>query len=320
MNSKMRILMKMSLQAVIVMVTTMIAYGQKLNNEQEGNMRAPAAGIKVDGKLTEWPAFKTYNKTTQLNYMLANDDKNLYFVVKSTDATNTTKILGGGISLAINTEDKKKDKDAFVLTFPVVDRAALRGAGGFGGRRGGGNGGGGGFGGGRGGRGGGGGNAGGPPTVDSTAMIQARKDALATVKEMKAIGFKDIPDSVLSIYNAVGIKVAATIDDKGNFLYELSVPLSLLNLTVGTSKEFAYDVKVNGIQMGNRQPGQNGQGGPGGQGGGFGGGGGGFGGGRGGRGGGGGGGRGGFGGGGGPSGLETMLSPTDFWGKYTLAK
>lgn len=318
----MRILMKISLQAVMVMVTTMIAYGQKLKNEQEGSVRAPA-GVKVDGKIEEWPAFQTYNKTTQLNYILANDDKNLYFVVKSTDAANIQKILGGGISLAINTDDKKKDKDAFILTYPVLDRSLMRGIAG----RGGGGGGRGGFGGGRGG-GGRGGNAGGPPTIDTAAMIQSRKDALGTVKEMKAIGFKDIPDSVLSIYNTVGIKVAASIDDKGSFLYELSVPLSLLNLSVGTSKEFAYDVKVNGLQFGNRQPGQGGQNGPGGgQGGGFGGGGGGFGGGGGGRGGRGGGGGGGFGGGGrggfgggGPNGLETMLSPTDFWGKYTLAK
>lgn len=312
--------MKLGLQATMVMATAMIAYGQKLKTEQEGNMRAPA-GIKIDGKLTEWPAFQTYNKTTQINYILANDDKNLYFVVKSTDATNIQKILGGGISLAINTEDKKKDKDAFVLTYPVLDRSLMRGIAGRGGNGGGG----GGFGGGRGGRGGGGGrggNAGGPPAIDTAAMIQSRKDALGTVKEMKAVGFKDIPDSVLSIYNTVGIKVAGSIDDKGNFLYELSVPLSLLNLTVGTSKEFAYDVKLNGLQFGNRQPGQGGQGGGRGQGGG-----GGFGGGGGGRGGrGGGGGGGGFGGGGervlnivNPN-LESMMSPTDFWAKYTLAK
>lgn len=317
------------------MGTALVTYGQKLNNVQEGSVQAPA-GIKVDGKLGEWNnTFQAYNKTTQLTYTLANDDKNLYLVVKSTDMDNTNKVLAGGISLAINTDNKKKEKGAFIITFPVIDRAALRnmragGAGGAGGG-GGGAGGGGGRGGGGGGRGGGGGGRGGggatPRVIDTAALIASRKEALAAVKEIKAIGFKDIPDSIVSIYNTFGIKAAATVDEKGAFVYELSVPLDLITLSTAAPKEFAYDIKVNGMQQqaGGRQLGGGGPQGGGGGGGRGGGGGGGFGGGGGGRGGGGGGGfggggGGGFGGGGGNPAMNDMISPTDFWGKYTLSK
>jgi hypothetical protein len=81
-----------------------------------------------------------------------------------------------------------------------------------------------------------------------------------------------------------------------------------------SDKEFAYNIKLNGLQL----PGLDGPGGGGGFGGGGGGGGG-----RG-PGGGGGGGRGPGGGGGGrgPGGgnfdFQAMISPTDFWGKYTI--
>ena len=119
-------------------------------------------------------------------------------------------------------------------------------------------------------------------------------------------------------------------DPIGNYDYEAAIPLKLLNLSPNDTKEIAYNIKVNGIEIpANFNPNGGGFGGNngGGNGGAAGGGnGGGAGGGNGGGGGGGRGGRGGGGGGapagpGGPGGRNPeMYSPTDFWGKYTLAK
>ncbi len=273
---------------IILLLTciNMLAFAQKNPNVQDKPVWA-SAPIKIDGKITE-DVFQASNKSTLLSYTMANDDKNLYLVIKSTDNTNNNKIMMGGIKLSINTDGKKKEKDGFSITYPVIVRAQRqRGQGGFGQRTTGG-------------------------SADS-AMLAMRKQQLAAAKEIKVLGFKDIQDSLISIYNEFDIKAAANFDEKGAFVYELAIPLNLLGLTLA-SKEFAYNIKLNGLQFGGGGIRVQGGGGEGGQGGGGIGGGGGF----------GGGGRGGFGGGGGGSargGFDpSAFLPTDFWGKYTLAK
>jgi hypothetical protein len=263
-----------------------IAIAQKINNVQQGSIKAPA-GLKIDGKLTEWGTdLQACNKTTKLWYTLANDDRDIYLAIKSTDAVNINKILAGGISFSINTADKKKDKDAYVITFPVVSRGGgARGAG-------------------RGRRGGFGNNQ---DTPDSAAILEQHKQALAACKVISAIGFKEITDTLISIYNEYSIKAVANFDDKGNFVYELAIPFKMLEITAGNKTEIAYNIKVNGMQTGGGGIKMVSVGGGGG-----------------GRNGGGGGGGvsiSGFGGGfgGNDPDVDDMLTPTDFWGKYTLA-
>ncbi|MEO8885656.1 MAG: hypothetical protein ABI367_06300 [Mucilaginibacter sp.] len=320
---------KINLIIMLAALATQQVFAQdsKLKNEQ------PEAGIwaqpiKVDGNLKEWnDSFQAYNKQTKLFYTISNDDKMLYLVVRSTDMQTSNKIGAGGISFIINTDGKKKDKDAFKITYPVIARTAGGGFGGFGGP-----------GGARGGGGAPGGFGGGRPdgargfnaTPDSATLAARHKTVIDGAKEIKIFGFKDITDSLVSIYNEYGIKAALGYDAAGNYGYELAIPLKLLNISTENNKGFAYDIKVNGItrpDFGQRDgnpggggPGGGGPGGggPGGGGPGGGGPGGGFGGGPG--GGGPGGGFGGPGGGGMPAGLNDMFAATDFWGKYILAK
>ena len=292
---------------------------KKLKDIQATNLLAPTT-VKIDGNLTDWDNnFQAYNKSTKLYYTISNDDKYLYLLVKSIDATNNTKITSGGITLTINTDNKKKEQDAYSITFPVVaaptpGQRGQRGAGGFGGGGSGGFGGAGGF---------------GRNAPDSAALATARKQTVTSSKEIKVSGFKDITDSLISIYNEYSIKTAIGYQAQNNYTYEAAIPLKLLGLSLDNPKEFAYNIKVNGRQIPNFnrdriEAAGGGQGGPGGGAGGFGGGAGGPGGGT--RGG---GGAGGFGGGGargggrGPGGnidFAELTSPSDFWGKYTLAK
>ncbi|MES2278807.1 MAG: hypothetical protein V4592_22440 [Bacteroidota bacterium] len=287
----------------------------KAQSVQESGVWAPV-NVKTDGKLTEWNnTLEATNKTVDFSYTMANDDKKLYISIKSPNQQTTNKIMAGGIDFTINTEGKKKDKDAFILTFPLVNRAAMRGQ--------------------RGQRGPGGG--GGQPGQPDTAAINAmRKAAVESVKEVKLKGFKEIPDSVISIYNEYGIKAAIAYDANGSLICELAIPFDQLGISLDKTKEIAYNLKVNGIQFNRRDDNGGDRGGDGGNRGGGGGvdavvggfaGGGGGGGNRGGGGGGGnrgggggGGGNRGFGGGGGGFDMQSMMSPTDFWGKYTLAK
>ena len=327
--------MKKTIKIVTLLALTCaaaLAQDKKLKDVQEVSLWAPA-GVKADGKLTEWnDSFQAYNKATQLYYTISNDEKNIYLAIKSTDAMNNNKIVAGAITIAFNTEGKKKTENTYKITYPVIAPITLqRGAGGPVG--------GGPAGGGRaivvtGGPGGGGGGiagmrammGGGAPgdQIDS-ATLAIRKKALLTYKEIKVSGFKDIPDSLISLYNEYGVKTMANYDDKGSFLYEVAIPLKLMGLEAGSTTELAYNVKLNGLQIPNLpnidMMGGGGLGGggadPGGAGGGPAGatvnirmnGGGGF---------------AGAGGGGRRSGgtfnFQEMISPSDFWAKYILAK
>ena len=282
---------------VLIGVSTAVN-AQKVSEIQNTSKLAPS-NIRVDGKDLEWnDIFLANNKRTDIRYTMTNDQKNLYLVIKSVDMTNNSKIMAGGITLSINTEGNKKEKESIKLTYPLINMAKLRSS----------------MGGGNGRRMGammmgmGGGMRLGQMDVkqrDST-MAAMQKTQLAGVKEISISGFKTTTDTLISIYNEYGIKAVANIDKDNAFFYELAIPLEALGLTAGSQKEFAYNIKLNGLQM----PGLDG----------------GFGGGGGGRGPGGGGGPGGGrgpgGGGGGRGGIDfqAMMSPTDFWGKYTLAK
>lgn len=273
----------------ILLMTTLSVQSQKLKNIQETNMLAPS-GIRIDGKNTEWGEnFQAENKTTDLFYTISNDDKNLYLIIKSKDVANNTKILAGGITFSINADGKKREDESMSLTYPLVNRTAPGGggerrrmgaimSGGGGGR--------------------------GQRSVEQrdSMMAAMQKTQLAQVKEIKIKGFKNTSDTLISIYNEYGIKAVANIDQDKSLFYELAIPFEALGLSKDTPKEFAYNIKLNGLHL----PGFDGGGG-GGRGG-FGGGG---------------GGRGGFGGGGrGPGGVDfqALTSPTDFWGKYTIRK
>ena len=208
---------------------TLSVFAQKLPDTQEQS-KWESNPVKIDGKI-ENLAFEAYNKNTKLNYTLSNDAKNLYLVIQSTDAN---KILLGGISFTVNISGKKKDKDVPVITFPVIVRQSRgqggqRGQGGFGGQRMG---------------------QGGSGTIDSAAILERRKQQIAQFKEIKITGIPTITDTLISIYNEYGIKAAMSFDIKGLCSYEMSIPLNLLGINLDKPKELAYNIQVNGRQLG----------------------------------------------------------------------
>ncbi len=287
---------KNSLFTILFLLSGYQLFAQShLKDVQATSIWAPA-GVKIDGRINEWEdSFQAYNKSTRLFYTISNNEKYLYLAVTSTDAGNNTKIAAGGITLTINTAGKKKDKNAYSLTYPVISRAG-RGRGQRGSRSG----------------------AAQTDAPDTAAINAAHRQFISSAKEIKVLGFKDMDDTLISIYNEYGIKVAIGYDTLGNYSYELAIPLKVLGISPDSIKEIAYNIKVNGLQVnmggafkGLAAGGDNG-------GGGFGGGGGGFGGGGGGRRGGGAGGRN---SGGASNNIDfaDLTTPTDFWAKYTLA-
>jgi hypothetical protein len=256
-----------------------VCYGQKLPDVQQNSVSAPSS-IKADGKNLEWnDTFQASNKRTGLQYTLANDQENLYLVVKSTDAASSNKIIAGGIELSINTDGKRKEKEGFKIIYPLVKRSVSRSSTSRSSSR----------------------TSGFSQRTEQTAkqrdsmMLEMRKAQLAQVKEIKIHGFS-IPDTLISIYNEYRLKAFSSFDEKGAFFYELSVPLKLLGLSPQSTGEFAYNIKVRGMQMefsrigggGNERQSSRSSSGN-------------------------------FGGGGGID-IQSLMSATDFWGSYKLAK
>src|SRR5476651_2358683 len=117
--------MKKIVSTLLLGVITIAAYAQKLPAKQEISLRVPA-GIKIDGKATEWDnKFQAYNNATELFYTLSNDDDNLYLIVQITKPRVIEKVLNVGITLTINGAGKKDDKapENISIQFPLIDYA-----------------------------------------------------------------------------------------------------------------------------------------------------------------------------------------------------
>ncbi len=264
-----------------------------------------AQPILVDGNSAEWhEPLNNYNSETQLAFALANDQNNLYLIIESLDEMTTRKLLGGGLTLNINTAGKKKDGVKLLFLGmhqpslnPDLDKAA-------------------------------------PENNEPEPHDKTEHPAYGTEHEGKSpgitriqvSGFKTIPNGSLTIPNTQGIQVAAAFNPQKDYICELAIPLNLLDFKGKNPGAIAYDIKINSsgfhgnrsIEGGQRPPGGGGMGG-GMHGGGGGMGGGGM------HGGGGGMGGGRHGGGGRPGGQGIEGSggsakSSDFWIKYELAK
>ncbi len=238
------------------------ATAQKLPNTQTTSLRAPI-NIKIDGKATEWDnKFQAYNHATDVYYTLANDDDKLYLVVQATDRQIINKIIGGGVILTIQKSGKKTDKNGISIIYPLFDakdRPYVRGGSDGGGTVkvfaiGGG--------------GGGGGGAMSADAIQSVNVVRGSDSPAANAKmegdsimnvyntrldeKSKNIGVIGIPglDTLISVYNADGIKTGERFNNKMVYTYELSIDLKKLGLSVNDVAKFAYHIKLNGASMG----------------------------------------------------------------------
>lgn len=276
------------------LVYSVIALAVNQSFAQEIIPVAPA-NLKIDGKLDEFSdSLANYDKSSKIHYAFAHDANNLYVFIKASGQQEQSKIMAAGISISVNNKGKKKETST--ITFPVVDRAAMmsemrnRGAqsrdnGGARTER--------------------------TPEERAAMRMEMRKKMLSQYKEIKVSGLEGISMESVSIYNTYGLKEGINFDAQNNLIYELAIPLKLVNVSL--DNEVAINIKLNGIEIPENGGGGGFHGGEGGgegrPSGGFGGGG--FGG-------------GGFGGGrpaGGQGGdFSSMFTSTDFWVKAKFAQ
>ena len=78
-------------------------------------------------------------------------------------------------------------------------------------------------------------------------MVFFNKEITIKAKDIKIAGVKEIPDTLISIYNPYGIKAAAQVDKDGIFTCEIGIPLKYLDLSSTNSKSLIYNVKIKGM-------------------------------------------------------------------------
>ncbi|OCX50531.1 hypothetical protein BEL04_22400 [Mucilaginibacter sp. PPCGB 2223] len=209
-----------------------VAYAQKQPSVQEVGVRAPA-NIKIDGKLDEWPnkLLSAYNSTSRIYYTIANDDENLYLVVRGFGQRVSRKALEGGLTFTISHSTGKKERekapDNVSISFPVPQGekirfdllAQQREL---------------------------------PPLMKDTVANRRQIDSLikvanavltARLKEIRVAGIKEIEDTSISVYNTQGIKA------KMQFILmqpvvEIAIPLKYLGLSTTKPVKFSYNIKL----------------------------------------------------------------------------
>jgi len=206
-----------------ILLAATAASAQKLPNVQKESIFAPA-DIKIDGKATEWhDQFKAHNSATDVYYTLANDNENLYLIIRAKYKEVEEKIIHGGITLSINHALGKKDPTAVSVTFPVMRDNDVNLVANMVTRK---------F----------------YPQINGDTSSVIKVDDLNQLmdsksKQINTTGIKSIVDNTISVYNSEGLKAAERFDDKLQYTCELAIPLKYLSLS--GSQPFSYHITVN---------------------------------------------------------------------------
>jgi hypothetical protein len=187
-------------------------------------LQLPPAAVVVDGKLGEWgDSLRYINEEKKIPYTIANDKDNIYLALRISDRTEQRRALTAGITFSIDPKGKKKE--AFSVTFPYTDPEAMPAE-----------------------------KIMPPPTDGGQAQPgsdddrQERMEAsLTRLKQIKATGFADVLNEVMTTANTYGIKTALGVDRDGYLVYEAAVPIAMLHAGNADKNEWAFNIKINGI-------------------------------------------------------------------------
>ncbi len=178
-------------------------------NAQTLDLKPAPANVIIDGIASEWGNTLPYtNDEAKISYVLSNDKTNLYLAVKTKDAVMQNDILSSGITFSVDTKGRKRNTS--FITFPVSGQTDANAFAGM-----------------------------------NTAQLNTE---LTKFSKIYMEGFKGVSDGQLKVKNAYGIQVAIGYDADGSLIYEEAIPLTLFNADVAANKEWAFNIKINGLQ------------------------------------------------------------------------
>lgn len=213
-----------SLALILLSAVSFSANAQKLPNTQSASLKVPT-DVKIDGRAAEWgDKFQAYNSATDVFYSIANTGTTLYFIIKTNSYAITNKVLRGGITITINPDQKKAANGAPTITFPMTEPKDLRGI-----------------------------------TLsmrellentdssqDEKLLANTNKILTSDLRFIRSTGFKNVNDTLISVYNEHGIKAAAALSNKNSMTCEFEIPIALLNLK---GDKLNYNIKLNGPKL-----------------------------------------------------------------------
>jgi len=214
-------IIKQILLVLFIWLISLSTNAQKLPSIQKESLVTPA-DLKIDGKATEWDnKFQAHNKNTDVFYSIANSKDKLYLIIQVTDPAIIDKVFAGGITLTISNIDKKSNLTPVAVTFPIIlqkDRSGII-------------------------------HKIKDPEIKTDDQLAGINNQLSIAsKTIKITGVKEFTDSVLSVYNENEIKAVSLFDGKKDYTYELLLPLKYFDQLLNND-EFKYDVKLNGLQV-----------------------------------------------------------------------
>ena len=198
--------------------------GHAQQKTDKPTLQPPPAAVLVDGKLNEWgDSLRYLSGEKKIPYTLANDRDNIYLALRISDRTEQRRALMAGITFSIDPKGKKKE--TFSVTFPYTNPDAAPAEGMM------------------------------PPPTDGQVPQPGNEDdrqerlaaSLTRLKQIKATGFKDVLNEVMTTANLYGIKTALGFDSEGNLVYEAAVPIAMLHADGTDKNEWAFNIKINGI-------------------------------------------------------------------------
>ena len=202
-------------------ITSANVCAQKLPDKQEISVKIPA-NLKVDGKATEWNnQFQANNYNTDLLYTMANNDEELYLVIKAVDGDVINRIVDGGITLTI--KNTKSVNDNISITYPYTNSKSTLSF---------------------------------PLKVTyskdwarpvDTVIMEYNKRLRDNHKFIKVAGVKAV-DTLISVYNEKGIQAGELLDEKKAYTLEMAIKLNLLGLSAKDASKISYQLKINGIR------------------------------------------------------------------------
>jgi len=201
---------------------------QRLPQKQRNSVFAPQ-NIRIDGNASEWNGrFQAYQVVNRMFYTVSNDDSNLYLTVFLKDKEAVSKILRGGLTFSI--DFPPKNTNDISITYPAIPNKRstalnlLKNS----------------------------------PNIyniliEDSITNKSKIDSLSLAsnqqiedlfKEIQVTGIKELTEPLISIYNSQNIQVAALLNKRMEYTYELALPLKYLN-DVYKSDNFRYNIKLN---------------------------------------------------------------------------
>jgi len=174
-------------------------------------LKTSPTNIAIDGNNKEWGDDLTYfNAQKNLHYTIANDNTNLYLVIKTDDPVQQLNILSSGITFSIDPKGRKRS--TYSTTFPLKGLENTNG-------------------------------------LNKTLEEKKLMADIAQLSKIEVQGFKDIGDSQINFENTFDIKIDIDIDDKGFLIYEEAIPLNLFHANEFAAGEWSYNIKLNGVKQ-----------------------------------------------------------------------